>query len=68
MDDADILIPCTDHLIAQAELFLSGYIDFDNDGAHITRKGYETAKTYLKKLPPNERALISLFYEDIGKY
>jgi hypothetical protein len=67
MDDADILIPGKDHLIAQAELFLAGYIEFDDDGAHITDKGYETARNYLKKLPATERALISLFYEDIGK-
>jgi Mn-dependent DtxR family transcriptional regulator len=68
MDDADILIPVSDHLVAQAELFLSGCIEFDDDGAHITRKGYATARNYLKKLSTAERALISLFYEDIDKF
>jgi Mn-dependent DtxR family transcriptional regulator len=68
MDDADILIPITDHLVAQAELFLAGYIEFDDDGAHLTCKGYEAVMNYLKKLPATERALISLFYEDIGKF
>jgi hypothetical protein len=68
MDDADILIPVTDHLVAQAELYLAGYIEFDDDDAHITRKGYEAVMNYLKKMPAAERALISLFYEDAGNF
>ena len=50
MDDAKILIPDRENLVAQAELLISGYIEFDDNGFHITQEGYETAILYLKKL------------------
>ena len=65
MDDAEILIPDRENLVAQAELFLSGCIEFDDNGFHITQKGYETAIYHLKKLPPAERALICTFFATI---
>lgn len=64
MDDAEILIPDNDNLMAQAELLLSGCIEFDTKGFHITPKGYQTAWDYLKNLPPSTRALICLFFEE----
>ena len=63
MDDAEILIPDGDNLVAQAELLLSGYIEFDDNGFHITQKGYATVWNYLKKLPPAKRLLFCLFFE-----
>jgi hypothetical protein len=65
MDDAEILIPNRENLIAQAELLLSGCIEFDDFGFHITKKGYEIAFCHLKKLPLSKRALICLFFADL---
>ena len=65
MDDAEILIPDRENLVAQAELFFSGCIEFADNGFHITQKGYETAIYHLKKLPPTERALICTFFATI---
>ncbi len=66
MDDAEILIPDRDNLVAQAELLLSGCIEYDDDdGFHITQKGFETAVCQLKKLPLAKRALICLFFADL---
>ncbi|MFC1918269.1 hypothetical protein ACFLXH_06445 [Chloroflexota bacterium] len=65
MDDAEILIPDRENLVAQAELFLSGYIEFDDNGFHITQKGYETAFCHLKNLPLVNRALICTFFENL---
>jgi hypothetical protein len=65
MDDAEILIPDREILVAQAELLLSGYIEFDDNGFHITQKGYETAFSHLKKLPLAKRALICTFFENL---
>jgi hypothetical protein len=64
MDDAEVLIPDGDNLIAQAELFFSGYIEFDDNGFHITKKGYATVWDYLKNLPPAKRLLFYLFFEN----
>jgi len=64
MDDAEILITDTDYLVAQAELLLSGFIEFDENGFHITQKGYATVFNYLKKMPLSKRSLICLFFED----
>ena len=47
------------------ELFLSGYIEFDDNGFHITQKGYETAVYHMKKLPLAERALICAFFATV---
>jgi hypothetical protein len=63
MDDAEILIPDGDNLVTQAELLLSGYIEFDDNGYHITQKGYVTVWNHLKKLPPDKRVLFYLFFE-----
>jgi len=63
MDDAEILIPDSDNLVAQAELLVSGYIEFDENGFHITQQGYTVIWDYLKKLPPAERLLFCLFFE-----
>jgi hypothetical protein len=65
MDDAEILIPNRENLIAQAELLLSGCIEFDDYGSHITKKGYEIAFGHLKNLPLAKRALICLFFADL---
>jgi len=65
MDDAEILIPDRENLVAQAELILSGYIEFDDSGFHITQKGYETAFCYLKNLPLAKRALICTFFANL---
>jgi len=65
MDDAEILIPDRENLVAQAELFLSGYIEFDDNGFHITQKGYETAFCDLKNLPLVKRALICTFFANL---
>ena len=65
MDDAEILIPNRENLIAQAELLLSGCIEFDDNGFHITKKGYEIAFSHLIKLPLTKRALICLFFADL---
>jgi hypothetical protein len=65
MDNAEILIPDGDNLVAQAELFISGYIEFDDNGFHITQKGYTIIWDYLKKLPPAKRLLFCLFFEYI---
>ena len=65
MDDAEILIPDRENLVAQAELLLSGYIEFDDNGFHITQKGYETAVCHLKKLPLAKRALICIFFANL---
>ena len=65
MDDAEILIPGRENLVAQVELFLSGYIEFDDNGFHITQKGYETAVYHMKKLPLAERALICAFFATV---
>ena len=62
MDDAEILIPDRENLVAQAELLLSGCIEFDDNGFRITQKGYEAAVCDLKKLPLAKRALICLFF------
>lgn len=63
MDDAEILIPDADNLVAQAELLLSRHIEFDEYGFHITPKGYVKVWDYLKKLPPAKRLLFCLFFE-----
>ena len=63
MDDAEILIPDRDNLIAQAELLVSGCIEFDDNGFHITQKGYSTIWDHLKKMPPAKRLLFCLFFE-----
>jgi hypothetical protein len=63
MDDAEILIPDKDNLVAQAELLISGYIEFDDNGFHVTQKGYSVIWDYLKKLPPDRRLLFCLFFE-----
>ena len=65
MDDAEILIPDRENLVAQAELLLSGFIEFDDNGFHITQKGYETALCHLKKLPLAKRALICIFFANL---
>ena len=65
MDDAKILIPDRENLVAQAELLISGYIEFDDNGFHLTQEGYETAILYLKKLPLAKRALICTFFENL---
>ncbi len=65
MDDAEILIPDRENLVAQAELLLSGCIEYDDNGFHITKKGYETAVCRLKKLPLSERALICIFFANL---
>ena len=65
MDDAEILIPNRENLVAQAGLLLSGYIEFDDNGFHITQKGYETAFCYLKNLPLDKRALICIFFANL---
>ncbi len=65
MDDAEILIPDRENLLAQAELLLSGYIEFDEYGFHITQKGCEIAFSDLKKLPLARRALICLFFANV---
>ena len=65
MDDAEILIPDRENLVAKAELFLSGCIEFDDYGFRITQKGYETAIYHLKKLPLAERALICMFFASL---
>ena len=65
MDDAEILISSCENLVAQAELLLSGLIEFEENGFHITQKGSETAFDYLKKLPLDKRALICLFFANI---
>ena len=65
MDDAEILIPDRENLVAQAELLLSGCIEYDANGFHITQKGYETAVCRLKKLPLSERALICVFFANL---
>jgi hypothetical protein len=65
MDDAEILIPDREYLVAQAELLLSGYIEFDDNGFHITEKGYETAFCHLKNLPLVKRALICTFFANL---
>jgi len=49
MDNSEILIPDGDNLVAQAELLLSGCIEFDDNGFHITKKGFATIWDYLKK-------------------
>ena len=64
MDDAEILIPVHENLVAQAELMLAGCIDFEDNGFHLTEKGYEAAWNLLKNLPPDKRALICAFFED----
>ena len=63
MDDAEILIPDADNLVAQAELLLSGYIEYNDNGYHITQKGYSTVWDYLKKLSPAKRVLFCLFFD-----
>jgi len=63
MDDAEILIPDGDNLVAQTELLLSGAIAFDDNGFHITQKGYAIVWDYLKKLSPAKRLLFCLFFE-----
>ena len=65
MDDAEILISDRENLVAQAELLLSGFIEFDDNGFHITKKGYETAVCHLKKLPLAKRALICIFFANL---
>ncbi|MFC2019040.1 hypothetical protein ACFLU4_03685 [Chloroflexota bacterium] len=65
MDDAKILIPDRENLVAQAELLLSGDIEFDDNGFNITPKGYETAFYHLKKLPLAKRALICIFFANL---
>ena len=64
MDNSEILIPEGDNLVAQAELLLSGCIEFDNNGFHITKKGFATIWDYLKNLPPSKRLLFCLFFEN----
>ena len=66
MDDAKILIPDRDNLVAQAELLLSGCIEFDDNGFHVTQKGSETAFDYLRQIPLAQRALICLFFADLN--
>ena len=63
MDDAEILIPDSDNLVTQAELLLSGHIEFDDNGYHITQKGYATVWDYLKKLSSTQRLLLYLFFD-----
>jgi hypothetical protein len=63
MDNSEILIPDGDNLVAQAELLLAGYIEFDDTGFHITKKGFATIWDYLKLLPPANRLLFCLFFE-----
>jgi len=63
MDDAEILIPDRDNLVAQADLLVAGCIEFDDTGFHITHRGYAVIWDYLKKLPPAERLLFCLFFE-----
>jgi hypothetical protein len=65
MDDAKILIPDREHLVAQAELLISGCIEFDDNGFHITQKGYETAFSHLKQLPLAKRALVCIFFAEL---
>ena len=65
MNDGEILIPDRENLVAQAELLISGYIEFDDNGFHITQKGYETAFYHLKELPPAKRALICVFFANL---
>ena len=65
MNDGEILIPDRENLVAQAELLISGCIEFDNNGFHITQKGYETAFYHLKELPPAKRALICIFFANL---
>jgi len=68
MDDAEILIPVHENLVAQAELMLAGCIDFEDNGFHLTEKGYETAWNLLKNLPPDKRALVCLFFEECADF
>ena len=68
MDNSEILIPDGDNLVAQAELFLSGYIEYDDRGFQLTKKGYATVWNYLKKLPPAERMLLCLFFQETGEF
>jgi hypothetical protein len=63
MDDAEILIPDGDNLVAQAELLISGCIEYDENGYHITKKGYTKVWNYLKQLSPAKRLLFCLFFE-----
>ncbi|MFC2009788.1 hypothetical protein ACFLT6_00065 [Chloroflexota bacterium] len=65
VDSAEILIADRENLIAQAELLISGCIEFDDYGFHITKKGYETAFHQLKELPLAKRALICLFFANL---
>ena len=64
MDDAEILLPDCDNLVAQAELFTSGYIEFDKNSYHITQKGYAAVWDYLRKLSPSKRLLFYLFFDN----
>jgi hypothetical protein len=68
MDNAEILIPDSDNLVGQAELFLSSYIEYDDRGFHLTKKGYTTVWNHLKNLPPAERMLLCLFFEENSDY
>ena len=63
MDDAEILIPDYENLVAQADLLVSSCIEYDENGFHITPKGYTAVWNYLKKLPPAKRLLFCLFFE-----
>ena len=63
MDDAEILVPDGDNLVAQAELLITGYIEFDENGYHISQKGYKVIWDFLKKLPPEKRLLFYLFFD-----
>jgi len=67
MDDAEILISDRENLVAQAELLISGYIEFDDNGFHITQKGYETAFYHLKTLPLAKRALICTYFANLDR-
>ena len=62
MDNAEILIPDHDNVVAQAELLLSGDIEYLDDEPFITPKGFERAWDFLKSVPPDQRALLCLFF------
>ena len=68
MDDAEILIPDPDNLVAQAELLVSGCIEFDDHGYRISQKGYRIIWDYLKTLPPAQRLLFCLFFDYVDNF
>lgn len=62
MDDAEILITDRDSMVAQAELLLSGDIEYLDGEPAVTPKGFERAWDFLKTIPPTQRALLCLFF------